>query len=111
MSLPHYKNSKAAMQNYEVLYLNQFEVTLYPPTGIPVGTGNAGQSLILEHVKKISGLDIDKNPGVVEQHYKFAKRRYAGAAPDTTSIDFTVDFEVNLNDANSAYSGPDWDKD
>ena len=103
MSLPHYRNSKAAMQNFEPLFLNQFEVTLFPPTGIPVGTGNAGQSLILEHVKKVSGLDIDKNPGTVEQHTKFAKRRYAGAKPETTTIDFTVDFEVNLNDANSAY--------
>ena len=101
--LPHYRSAKAATNNYEPLYLNQFELTLSPPAGIVAGTGNNGQPILLEHVKKISGLDVDKNPGTVEQYYKFAKRRYAGARPETTTIDFTVDFEVNLNDANSAY--------
>jgi hypothetical protein len=102
--LAHYKNSKASMVNYEPIYLNQFEVTLLPPTGISPGVGNNGQNLLLEHVKKVSGLEIDKNPGTVEQYYKFAKRRYAGARPETTTIDVTIDFEVNLNDANSMYT-------
>ncbi len=102
--LSHYKNSKAAMSNWEPVFLNQFEVTLIPPTGIDPGTGNAGQSLLLEQVKKVSGLEFDKSPGVVEQYYKFAKRRYAGARPETTSVDITIDFEVNLNDNNSAYT-------
>lgn len=102
--LSHYKNSKAAMKNFEPIFLNQFEVTLIPPTGIDPGTGNNGQNLLLEHVKKVSGLEIDKNPGTVEQYYKFAKRRYAGAKPETTTIDVTISFEINLNEANSAYT-------
>jgi hypothetical protein len=102
--LSHYKNSKAAMKNFEPIFLNQWEVTLIPPTGINAGTGNNGQNLLLEHIKKISGLEIDKNPGVVEQYYKFAKRRYAGAKPDTTTVDITISFEINLNEANSAYT-------
>jgi hypothetical protein len=81
-----------------------FEVTLVPPTGIDPGAGQNGQNLILEQVKSISGLELDKNPGVVEQHYKFAKRRYAGAKPETTTMDVTINFEVNLNDANSMYT-------
>lgn len=101
--LSHYKNSKAGMNNFEPVYLNLFEVTLIPPAGIDPGTGQNGQNLMLEHVKKVSGLDLDKNPGVVEQHYKFAKRRYAGAKPETTTMDVVIDFEVNLNDVNSMY--------
>lgn len=104
MALSHYKNSKAGMNNWEPVYLNFFELTLTPPTGIDPGTGQSGQNLLLEQVKKISGLEIDKNPGVVEQHYKFAKRRYAGSKPETTTFDMVVDFEVNLNDANSMYT-------
>jgi len=99
----HYKNSKSAMSNYEPIFLNQFEVTLTPPAGISAGVGNNGQNLLLEQVKKVSGLEVDKNPGTVEQYYKFAKRRYAGSKPETTTIDVTIDFEVNLNDANSAF--------
>ena len=102
--LSHYKNSKAGMKNFEPVFLNQFEITLIPPSGIDAGTGNNGQNLLLEHVKKVSGLEIDKNPATVEQYYKFAKRRYAGARPETTTIDVTIDFEVNLNDANSMYT-------
>lgn len=100
----HYKNSKAAMSNYEPVYLNQWECTLIPPTGIDPGAGQAGQNLILEQIKKITGLELDKNPGVTEQFYKFAKRRYAGARPETTTMDVTIDFEINLNDANSMYT-------
>jgi len=102
--LPHFKNSKAAMNNWEPVFLNQFEVNLIPPTGIDPGTGQSGGSLLLEQVKKITGLELDKNPGVVEQYYKFAKRRYAGARPETTTMDVTIDFEINLNDANSMYT-------
>ncbi len=104
MALPHYKNSKSSMSNYEPVFLNQFEIALIPPAGIDAGTGQNGQSLLLEQVKKVSGLEFDKNPGVVEQHYKFSKRRSAGAKPETTSLDITVDFEVNLNDANSMFT-------
>lgn len=101
--LSHYKNSKAGMNNFEPVYLNLFEVTLVPPTGIASGTGQNGQNLILEHVKKVSGLELDKNPGVVEQNYKFAKRRYAGSKPEVTTMDIVIDFEINLDDANSMY--------
>lgn len=104
MALPHYKNSKAGMNNYEPVYLNLFEVTIVPPTGIDPGAGQNGQNLLMEQVLKVSGLELDKNPGVVEQHYKFAKRRYAGSKPETTTMDVVIDFEVNLNDANSMYT-------
>lgn len=103
MSLPHYRNAKAATSNWEPVYLDLFEVNITPPAGITPGIGNENQPLFLEHVKKVSGLDIDKNPGVVEQHYKFAKRRYASSRPENTSIDITIGFEVNLNDVNSMY--------
>jgi hypothetical protein len=103
MALPHYRNAKAATANWEPIYLDLFEVNLTPPAGITLGNGNANQPLFLEHVKKISGLEVDKNPGTVEQHYKFAKRRYASSRPESTVLDLTIDFEVNLNDSNSMY--------
>lgn len=102
--LSHYKNSKSSMNNWEPVFLNMWELTITPPAGIDPGVGQNGQSLMLEQVKKVSGLEIDKNPGVVEQFYKFSKRRYAGARPETTTFDMTVDFEVNLNDANSMFT-------
>lgn len=100
--LAHYKNSKVSMNDFEPVYLNLFEAILTPPASITSALGNPA-TILLEQVKKISGLEIDKNPGVVEQHYKTQKRRFAGAKPETSTLDIVVDFEVNVSDANSMY--------
>ena len=96
--LPHYQNSKSSISKYEPVYLNQFEVSITPPAGI------AGASILLEHVVTVGGLEVDKVPeDQVTQKYKFAKRNYAGAKPSTTGMELTMDFTINLNDANSMY--------
>ena len=95
--LPHYQNSLSGINKYEPVYLNQFEVLITPPG--PVLGGN----ILLEQVTTIAGLAVDKNPGSIDQKYKFATRNYAGAKPDTTTFDLNVTFTVNLNDANSMY--------
>lgn len=95
--LPHYSNSKAAMNKYEPVYLNQFEVAITPPAGIE------GGELLLEHVRSINGLSLDKTPAPIDQKYKFAKRNYAGGKPGQTFMDLTMSFNVNLDDSNSMY--------
>ena len=95
--LPHFSNSQASINKYEPVYLNQFEAMITCPNG--VGGGN----LLVEHVTKLSGLSVDKNPGVATQKYKFAKRNYAGAKPSETTMNISISFTVNLNDANSMY--------
>jgi hypothetical protein len=57
----------------------------------------------MENVIKVGGVEVNKLPAVVEQKYKSAKRSYAGGIVDDTSINITLDFEVNLDDNNSAY--------
>jgi hypothetical protein len=95
--LPHYRNSTAAMQKFEPVYNAQFEVILHPPAAV------TGWSLVMENVIKVGGVEVNKLPAVVEQKYKSAKRSYAGGIVDDTSINITLDFEVNLDDSNSAY--------
>jgi hypothetical protein len=102
--LPHYSSSKASVNKFEPVFLNQFEVTITPPAAIPVITGNPGSgNILLEHVTRVSGLQVDQNPGEITQAYKFAKRYYSGAAPRTTGLDADIEFEVNLDDNNSMY--------
>lgn len=102
--LPHYSSSKASISKYEPIFLNQFEVLITPPTGVSVPQGNPGSgNILLEHVKKVSGLQVDQNPGEVTQQFKFAKRYYSGAAPAKTGLDVDIEFEVNLDDNNSMY--------
>jgi len=95
--LPHYRNSKAAMQKFEPVYNAQFEVLLTPPAAV------TGWTLVMENVIKVGGIEVNKVPAVVEQKYKSAKRSFAGGIVDDTSINITLDFEVNLDDSNSAY--------
>jgi hypothetical protein len=95
--LPHYRNSKAAMNKFEPVYQSQFEVLLTPPPAV------GGWDLVMENVIAIKGLEVNKQPAPVEQTYKFAKRSFAGGAITDTFIEIELDFEVNLDDANSAY--------
>jgi hypothetical protein len=98
--LPHYRNSSAGMNKYEPVYLNLFEITLQPPAGLP----NWNTPLLMEQVIKVTGLDVDKTPPAgVTQTYKGWTRSYANSKLDQTFVDIAVDFEVNLDDANSMY--------
>ena len=86
--LPHFTSSKASVNKFEPVFLNQFEVTISPPTAVVPINGIPGNgNILLEQVKKISGLGVDQNPGEISQQFKFAKRYYAGAAP--TKLDLT----------------------
>jgi hypothetical protein len=101
--LPHFTNSKAAINNFEPVYLNQFEVIINPPAGIvDSATTFNGEGILAQQVKSITGLAVDIAPSAnIEQNYKFATRRYAGGEPSTTDMTLSMEFEVNLNDQNS----------
>jgi len=97
--LPHFSNSVAARNNYEPVYLNQFEVIINPPDGIPLAAQRfKGEGILAQSVRSISGLAVDITPSAtVDQNYKFATRRYAGGEPSTTDMTISMEFEVNLN--------------
>jgi hypothetical protein len=101
--LPHYTSSRAAINNFEPVFLNQFEVIINPPNGIiDASTMFRGEMVLTQQVKSITGLTVDITAvDPVQQNYKFATRRYAGGEPTTSDMTVTMDFEVNLNDQNS----------
>ena len=101
--LPHFSNSKASRDNYEPVYLNQFEVIINPPAGIPLAAQRfKGEGILAQGIKSLSGLAVDIAPSATtDQNYKFATRRYAGGEPSTTDMTLSMEFEVNLNDQNS----------
>lgn len=102
--LPHFKNSAAGPGKYEPIYLNQFEVIITPPPAVS-GKIGFGNNLMLEHVLTVSTLPeyAGSGSGVVIQNYKFSQRTYAPARPTQTYHQFTIDFEVNLNNSNDMY--------
>ena len=91
--LPHYDNSVAAREKYEPIFQNQFEILFTPPPQLNLATSAI---VISEQVKKVDGLPEITPTAVVDQFYKFAKRTYAGAKPEDTTAELTIEFEVNL---------------
>lgn len=100
--LSHFRNSRAAQELYEPIYLNIFTVQIELPAG--VGSTPEATNLMLENVQKIDGLKSHKFPSSpVPQYYKWAARRFAGAKPSETYMELTLDFEVNVDRTPSAY--------
>jgi len=101
--LGHFRNSRASQELYEPVYLNLFTVQLQLPAG--VGATDEELNLVLENVQTIGGLQSHKMPtSLVTQYYKWAARRFAGGKPESTIMDLTLDFEVNVNRTPSAYN-------
>ena len=102
--LSHFKNSTAGPGRYEPLYLNQFEVIITPPPAVRGKIGFGG-NLMLGHILNFKNLPEQAGSGaaVVLQNYKFSQRTYAPAKPERTYHQFTIDFEVNLNENNDMY--------
>ena len=98
MALPHYSNDQTSRngRQFEPVQANLFEVTILPPSGI------SDAPLMLQHINSISGLDLYKEIGAVEQKYKFATRSYAGM-PDSTTLDVEINFSLNLNDTMATF--------
>ena len=102
MALSHFKNSHAAVNKWEVVNPALFEVTLLPPT-LDGQQDDKTTQLLLEHVISISGLDgLNPSVGTVTQKYKQADRVYAGV-PESTHLELTMTFSLNLNDVNENY--------
>ena len=92
--LPHFKTSRVSTAMYEPVWTNLFDVTIQLPEAI---RDEVDTDLFLEGVTKVGGIDTNVVPGAgSEQFYKFASRRFANAGPDKTTIDISLDIEINL---------------
>ena len=98
----HYQNSDAARNMWEVVSPALFEVYLTFPSILSSLNGN--QELMFQHVRSISGLDgLTPTISNVVQKYKFAERHYAAAGPEKTSLELTITYTLNINDAHENY--------
>lgn len=100
----HFTNSKVSANLYEPLYPNLFEVTITPPTILANSAEWGSQrEIVLEEIKSVSGLEIDKLPAIVRQQFKGTQRGFIGVNPDDTTIEVSFSMEMNLNDTNQNF--------
>lgn len=93
--LSHFRNSRISMSNYEPIYTNLWTVSIQLPDALGI-VDEETPNLLLEGVKKVGGLNTSKAIAAMTQNYKSSDRSYAGAGPDNTYIDVTLDFDINL---------------
>ena len=103
MALPHITNSEAGRNLYDPYHNCLFEVYFTLPDAIRADFGQ-DEALITEHVLKISGLDrLDAGPDIVTQKYQGTTRSFVAPKMDDTSIEVTVDFNLNLRNGTDNY--------
>ncbi len=97
--LPHFKNSIAAQNLWDPVFLSYFDIMLTPPSGI------SEWPLTINNILKIEGLqDYAHELPNTKQLYKGSERSYVGGKVPGNSHELTLSFEVNLNDSNSMYT-------
>jgi hypothetical protein len=97
-NLPHYNARKeAGIGKEEPVYANMWVATIIPPAG--VGNGE----LLSAQVTAFSGVNTNPATTPVEQIYRGATRSFANGKLDTTVVDISMNFNLNLNDANKLY--------
>jgi hypothetical protein len=100
--LSHWRSSRAAQELFEPVYQNLFTLQISLPAGL--GATEEDTNLVLENLTDIGGLKSSKFPASpVAQNYKWAARRFAGPVPSETTMDITLNFEVNLDKTPSVY--------
>lgn len=78
----------------EPVYKNLFEITFILPTILQAQ--GRDPLLMLQQASSVS-LDFTKDIETKEQRFKYSTRKFV-TVPSSTSIDFTVKFNVNVND-------------
>ena len=95
----HYRNSPININRWEPVFTNLFDVTIQPPSLVADKWGQ----LVLDSILKVGGLETEKMPGIVEQKFKGHTRRFQSSVPESTTVDITIGFAVNVDDSNSVY--------
>lgn len=98
---PHYRKSKAAMDNWDPLYQSQFKIMITPPPVL-----SAGWNLVMESIKSISGLEPSGDyigDSQTQEFFGHTVRHAPGTMAGHNTHDINISFNVNLDDDNSAY--------
>jgi hypothetical protein len=109
MALPHFTQLQmtgspggpaTGAKAQEPVYLNLFEITFVLPNIVAARYGpDAGNILLLQQANKVT---LDLTPAIenAEQRFKYSTRAFM-KTPTKTHIDFTIGFNVNVNDSGS----------
>lgn len=103
MPLPHIKNSVAGVRKYDPVHTSIFEVVFTVPEAIQ-GKYGKDEVILTEHVLEITGLEaLNKAPETGTQKFMGTDRSYMKPVLDSTRMEFSVKFTLNLRDDTDNY--------
>lgn len=88
-----YDNSRASTNKDEPVFKGLFRTSWVLPNPLK---NIFGTELIIQNVKKVGGLDMEKLPELVEQNHTHVLRSYVGVAAEL-KWDLEFEFEVNVD--------------
>ena len=104
MALPHFTQLQMTgspggpgTNPQEPVYLNLFEITFILPTILQAQ--GRDPIMMLQQAKKVT-LDLTKDINTSTQRFKYSTRAFMNT-PESTHIDFSIDFNVNVDDNGS----------
>ena len=99
---PHTMSVKAGANKYDPVHNSIFEVTFAFPKFI--GSDDVNTALLTEQVTNVSGLDgLNKTTAAGSQKFFGADVSYLNPTHDNTSVDITIEFNMNLNNVVDNY--------
>lgn len=99
--LPHYRNSRTAVEMGEPIYMNLWEFDITLPDSLQnaaaFGSTTDTKNLLLENITKVGGLSTWKVPSAgVSQRYKLSTRKFANSGLDDTTTELTLEIQLNI---------------
>ncbi len=105
MPLPHFTNISnvgspggPGTKPEEPVYLNLFEITFILPVILQAQGRNP--LLLLENATNVD-LNLTQPIESIEQRFKYSTRAFMKAGPSKTTVEFKINFQVNVNDGGS----------
>lgn len=101
--LPHITNSQAGVNKYDPVHKNLFEVYFTLPEALRSQFAQ-DEAILTEHVVKVDGLaNLNKVPAVSQQKFMGTDRSYIQSGLDSTHVEITVEFTLNLRNGIDNY--------
>jgi len=97
--LPHFTQINSANSLYEPVYPSLFEITFVLPALLQAE--GRDPLALLENAKTVD-FDLTKDISSVNQRFKYSTRVYL-TMPEKTDIDFSIKFNVNVDNNGSVY--------
>jgi hypothetical protein len=102
--LPHIKTVEAGINRWDPMHQSIYEVMFTTPVGLEGVVSGEDFNILSQQVISVSGLDaLQKIAAAGSQKFLGVDVSFLNPVLDTTYVEFTINFNLNIRDNNDAY--------